>query len=502
MRQLEVFLFVLLASASFVSAASVSADKQVYNLGDAISTSYSFVPAATANALLKLSVVCEAYNLPFFIYPLSLKPGNAVDVDIPNFDVSEHMIGDCYLDAVVESIDGALFERAASPSFVVSSAFNISAKLSEGQILPGRDMIVYGSVAPSYGTFSGDLLIGVDSLKKVNLTDNNFVYSLAVPSNFASGNQVIRILANDSFGNSAELSLPFSVLPVATRLVNNINAALFDPGQMLRVYVSLLDQSGRVMDADVNLQVISPAKTVLFDSAVDTGQVSEITLDGQAMPGAYRVKSSYAGLKAESSFSVSTAERLGSILDSRNIRLTNVGNVFYDNTVNIVFKGAETLSASKHVSLDVGESVLVDLFKEVPSGLYDVEVWKGSGLIASYKDVSITDERNVVEKVVEKITGKSAEKVAEGEVQQNEGLSAVTSYVAVEKNMGSTSVLWGAALVVVLVAAVLLVMRARKKRENRKGGDALQKVYEQSVAGSSGSQQQESSEKQKPSKGL
>lgn len=495
MRQLLIILTLISIFSSLVAASSVITNKDSYNFGDKISATYEFVPVEDADSLFKLSIVCEAYELLFFTYPLSLKAGQAVKLDIPKVTASGHMFGECHLDAVVESFNGAFFERATSASFIVTDLLNISAKLSEEEVLPGGEILVYGAVTPSYGAFFGSLFAGIDLPEPVNLVDNSFVYSLTVPSNSLSGERFIRITANDSFGNSAEKALSFFVKQIATSLKHTLNRTDFDPGETVKVSVALLDQSNTEMNASVNLQVISSLKNILFDEIVDAGDLVDVALPGSSPPGTYKVKSSYDGIKAEDSFYVTTLEKLDAVFDSRNLKLTNNGNVRYDDRVEIIFKGRETFSASKNVNLGVGQYVVFDLFKEVSSDMYDIEVRRGNELVASYQSISITDERSLIEKAVEKVTGTAAEKIevaatiATSGAESNESggepeqpnLGAITSQITVENKSSAKNLFWGFALVVIIGLAVFLFYEQKKKRAALgmpKEKDEVEKVFE------------------------
>ncbi len=459
MKHLLVLLFVVLVLAASVSASSVSTNKAFYNLGDKIATSYSFTPQQRIDALFKLSIVCESYNLPFFIYPLSLETAQPVSLDIPKLVAAEQMIGDCYLDAVVESLNGVFFERVVSPSFVISNKLNISVKLSEKQTLPGKEMIVYGSVSPTYGAFKGNVFVGFDSLSQINLADNSFVYSLTVPSDMSSGQNQVSVVANDSLGNTAYIKLLFGVMPVATTLESSLDRESFDPGEAVKVSVSLLDQGGALMDDEVRVQVLVSNNAVLFDGWVK-GEGVEVALPKSAPPGTYKIKSSYANLADEKQFFVSTVEKLEAGFDGRFINLTNTGNVPYEHQVEVVFKSDEEVKAvQKNIDLGIGESVLIDLFKEVPSGIYDVDVRKETLVIAAYNAVSITDERNLIKKTE---------------------IDAVTSYITFESE-GPRNIFWGFAVLVVLILGFLLFFEERKRRASLgmpKQKDEVEKVFE------------------------
>lgn len=314
----------------------------------------------------------------------SMPAGNySVDVDasdnfgnkklfgnILNFDVTRNLVFDIGTDSF--SYDPE--KKAIVSGFVTGE---VNSNLGE--------VIVTGTY--DYGEVSAVLRDGMKS----------FSLEFILPKDIKSGEHELIIKAKDNRGNYGEKSLKYNVNAVPTTLdilpaINNVN-----PGDGLEYSIDLLDQAGDLIQDTVMFKVYDNNGKLSLEGSVESNKKGLIEFPQFALPGEWKLESTYLNLKSEKKVIVNKLKKLESNLKGVVLNVRNVGNVIYQGTFDILANGVKK---GVDINLNVNQSIDIDLSKTLESGNYTIDVPLTG---ESYGNIQIEDTRGLVEKLVGKI---------------------------------------------------------------------------------------------------
>ena len=282
-------------------------------------------------------------------------------------------------------------------------------------------------------------------------------HTVSVDRNTEAGNIPIYISVKDQFGNYADESFNINVLAIPTRIENLFDSKLLMPGDKGRVKITLYDHTDKVINGSViNARVLDSEKNIIAEKKVENQAYFEFQLNPNQAPGEYFLLSSFENIKEQSSFTVEAVEKIVMSQENGIVTIKNSGNVQYNDEVTIVAEGEDNkYLINKKIKLEPGETMAIDLSKEVPQGTYDVTLpeenveAKQETLVSNesvaadnvaeniLKDVPIEDNRNVLKKTAD-------------------GMSAVTgAVVGAAGYIASRPLLASIILVLIILATVL-----------------------------------------------
>ncbi len=93
---------------------------KVYAIGDKISPRVKIISDMDIQALFSAKLVCEEYELTYFVEPLNLEQDKKIIVDVPPLETFDRMLGTCVIDFYLNSLIGAEIEKRWTDGFKVT----------------------------------------------------------------------------------------------------------------------------------------------------------------------------------------------------------------------------------------------------------------------------------------------------------------------------------------------------------------------------------------------
>lgn len=409
---LILFIFLPFSSASIEIVNKLD---DVYNLGDSIDFSIKIIPDINVNALVKLTLKCTEKETSYYIVPVTLEKGKEKSLDAPSIKAFSE--GLCNIRANLESLEGENIDGITSKEFTISNRLELSFTLDKTEVLPG-DIIKIEGTANKKGNAvkDGSIIIILDNKEEqIKLDETKFSYKLKLDEHIKSGEHTIIVKVNDPYRNFNEENVKINVKAIPTTLEFNLNKKEFKPKETLQLTVNLLDQAGDAINEDVNLKLFKKKtlfkdETIIFEGKAEANKEFNFIFNYSTLPYDYVLKSSFGELEKEDIIKILPYQKIAMKIEGSIVFIKNVGNVEYNNEITILLeKEGKSYLVNKKIKLEVGEEIIIDLSKKVPSGNYAVtlppETVTEEGTANVIKNVEIKDTRPLYKKGLGLITG-------------------------------------------------------------------------------------------------
>ncbi len=386
----------------------LSTPSEQYNLGDTIKQTITVITTENFNGFLRSSLVCSSnssQNQSTLLYysPIITEANKEKAF---SFSVSPTSIGNCYILALLEK-DNSKVEEAKTSNFIITNKINIEASLNKQFFMPEQSLKVTGKIIMANGKeFSGAVTILEENKNYSTVASKgSFTTTIDLEKTIAPGKHVLLIQANDDKNNFGSVNINFEVGTVETELKIDINNETINPGEILIITPSLLDQAGNIIPENISLKLVQledlslamQKRTDLVEAIVLSGNSLQYKFDLYANPQDYRIEAETSGFKLEKIISVSRVEKINYTIVMSNdtakstLIARNLGNVRYQKPLEIIFKIGDTeVTKVLSIDLEVNEekSYSLNIIKG-PEGLYEITL-KSEGQINSFTDVPIT----------------------------------------------------------------------------------------------------------------
>ncbi|MBI2208548.1 hypothetical protein HYU50_03555 [Candidatus Woesearchaeota archaeon] len=400
--------------------------KETYNLGEKIMPTISIKEEQNHDGFFKLHLVCDNYNLQYYTIPIKLEANIRTQVQVPELPLSGPMIGSCSIKAGLDKNDGTNFDAASSAGFLVSNLINI---ITEENLHsdPGKDILILGDVRKASGELlsEGELSINFrDENEGGNITAGKLEHMLHIDANTEAGEYAINIAIRDKEGNLGDKIVKIEIPQIPTSIQNEIENDVLAPGDTLKAKIALYDHTNKLINvSNINVKVFDPDESPIAEKEVQSSGQFELGIEKHQAPGVYFLFSSYENVDQQSTFTVVMVKKIAMKQENNIVHIENTGNVNYDDETTIILEGNDKkYLINKKLDLKPGESIEIDLSKEVPGGTYDVilpeeaveqEEPAGENIIANetsqesfeaanvIKDVLIEDKRNAIKKIAD-----------------------------------------------------------------------------------------------------
>ena len=379
-------------------------EKETYNLGDKIAASVSLLESQSYDGFLKVAINCEGYVLQYYTTPLSLEATFRTQVQVPELTLFTSMKGLCSINAEFEDINGDKISKASSESFFVTDELNISTS-SIIRSLPYEKITLKGTVGKMDGENLKEGSLKISFLNKdygTNVDFGDFEYNLSV-EDLDIGNYPIVIAVGDKYKNYADTLVQLIVLPIATRVENRLESEKVRPGSLLKAKIILYDHKGRVMNGTLNVELIDPNGKKLLKKYVSSLDSVNYELTSDALPGLYKIISKIEDINEETGFEVETVKQLSMHYENEAVIVENIGNVDYDDETTIMLESDnKKYLINKKIELKPGETLSIELSKEVPYGFYDINLPQTQEIMQQSQEENATEpqeEANVIKAV-------------------------------------------------------------------------------------------------------
>jgi len=427
-------------------------EKYSYNLGDGIVASVSIIEDQDYSGFLKAILECGKYKLQYYTTPLNLEANFRTQIQVPELPLFESMKGNCNIEAEFEDTEGDKISRAESKTFIVTDELNISTN-DIIYVLPNEKIELEGIVKKNNGENldTGDVKISFNNKEfDTKVEFGNFKFSLALDPDLDIGNYPILIAVEDKHNNYANKVVQLNVLPVATRIENRLDSESVKPGEALKARVILYGHTGRAMNGTINVDLINTEGKKIVSKEVESLDYINYEFNRNALPGTYTIISKMDNLKEETNFEIEAVKEISMSYNDQKVIIENVGNVDYeDETTIIVENDDKKYLINKKLKLEPGETVSIDLSKEVPSGTYDVVLPQ---VEASEEEENITEQKestNVIEEVEITDNRPAYKKVGSG-------LGSITGAVAGAGGYVASRPIAASAILIILIVLIVL----------------------------------------------
>jgi len=289
-------------------------------------------------------------------------------------------------------------KRFKAASYTLSNQLKVTAVLERAALFPGEQLKIEGMAKTVKGTSASDATAyasfdGGESAAAV--VDGKFSFEIELSNAISSGMHTISVSAEDREGNSGSTAVEFSVTPVATSLLLDMQSADALPLGSIEFKPRLLDQADALLDEEIAVEITDSKRNVIYSGEAVSGKRMNYTLLQQALPGLWKLKASYAGLEAVSEFVVGEVHDLKIEVVGAVLTFSNTGNVIWRDDVEVVLEGEKgVFNEYLRKSIKPGEHLQMDLGKQAPTGTYKLTA-SLPGRTETFENFIIEDGKNV-----------------------------------------------------------------------------------------------------------
>lgn len=262
-------------------------------------------------------------------------------------------------------------------SFSIISEIILVAEVDKLHVLPNDKIKLFGEASIAETPVDkGKIRIDFfDIQKEIDISRGAFTTTLTIPSDAKAGQHDIIVFVSDEFGNTGSFTPRIIIDQYPRKLEININKKEFQPGEIVIVTPVLKDQTEETIPTDITLKIFTPDKKEVLVGLIKSSAEYEFSLLNTALPGIWRIEASTPDLKESAAFAVGELRSLSYDLKDQRIHVTNIGNIKFKGSLEIVIENSERASTLiKEISADVNETVAISLQGQVSSGDYDVKV--------------------------------------------------------------------------------------------------------------------------------
>ena len=397
-----VFLFIALILLPLVSAEyslDASATKRSINLGEKITISGSV--KEDAFAFSDGYVLLEFRKNETIVYklPSLLSNGEFRVTQVFEKDGEGNYLepGEYQTSIILQDFYGnelKVFDNVMS--ILVSKELVITGSLNANQVNPGEALRVSGNVKQYYGGIlpQGTIQLEADGSTYDILIENGlFSFTFYTKSDSKSGKHEAILSIKDDHGNSGLQKLSFNVNAIPTTIQGNLEGDSYKPEETLTLEPKLYDQAGDPLERELDILIKQPNGEIEFNKKMLSSNAFTYSLPQYAVPGLWSIVVSYGDLKEESGFEVVSVKDISIEMDGQTLIVNNIGNVYYGDDLEIFLKGDKEYALNKKTGLNPGQSIPVELYKDVQDGVYEISA---SGFV--FPNVEIIDTRKITEK--------------------------------------------------------------------------------------------------------
>lgn len=456
---LLITILLLFIPAAFSEIHVVLSGNNLYNLGDRVLPEISIKEAESHYGFFKVHIFCDNYELQYYTIPLSVEAGFRAQIAVPELQLTNSMKGKCSLRADYDATDGTRIDSSSSEYFLVEDKLNISIN-PDLEVNPGQSLDIFVEVRKYNNQFlpKGEATIIFNNKEEKTAVGFGVLkHTVSVDRNTEAGNIPIYVSVKDQFGNYEDKEFNINVLAIPTRIENLFDNKLLLPSDKGRAKITLYDHTDKVINGSViNARILDPEKNTIAEKKVENQAYFEFQLNPNQAPGEYFLLSAFESIKEQSSFTVESVGKIVMSQENGIVTIKNSGNVLYDDEVTIVAESEDKkYLINKKIKLEPGETIAIDLSKEMPAGTYDITLPKenveaeqetlasnesaAAGNVTEnvFQDIPIEDNRNVLKKTAD-------------------GMSAVTgAIVGAAGYIASRPLLASIILVLIILATVL-----------------------------------------------
>src|SRR3989344_5193269 len=350
-------------------------------------------------------------------------------------------------------------------SLKVSNKLEISYSLDKDQYNPGESMIIKGNILRSINNdkkIDGKITLTIDNYAyNAEFKNGRFEYNLLLSKTLKSKSHTLFLEAKDTAGNIGSKQSSFFIIPTSTILKIETSKETYNPSDQVEAIISLADQANDVMSKEIKLTIINPNNKKVYEKQQLSIETFTYDLDQYPIPGQWTISASINDIETTKTFSVPLIKQLSFNLKGALLEIKNIGNVRYNDPIQIEYSGADSKIIERRTNLDPGQSIILGLNKDVYPGTYDITIINQN---KKFEKVNLQDTRSFGTKITDAL------KEATGAVVLNPGSTTSKTPIAY------------LSLLILLMVFTIFIVRVRRvsrvQRERQKDFQEGQKFKE------------------------
>ncbi|MBU2562462.1 MAG: DUF3244 domain-containing protein [Nanoarchaeota archaeon] len=354
--------------------------KELYNLGDVIEMNLKISTSVNLQNTLHMYLICNGLEKEFFMDGINLLAGGEKSINptlILNKKRIERLPGICKIKYFLEGASPSLTNE-----FKVSDLIFITLKSQKTEFSPEETILIEGEAVKE----NGMLVQGIAELNIVsenqsgNLsylgTVNNgfFSISFALPKETSAGQHLVRLRvyekdSDNEITNNGFTDYGINIIQISTSLEIIFENQEVEPGTNLKVKSILHDQTGEKINSSAIITIKNENDKILEQIEISTGEFLEFPIKYNQAPDEWTVYAISNKISNEAKFRITEKEDVKIELINRTVTITNIGNVYYNNTV-LVKIGNDTINIDVRLDIDKAQKYLIT----APNGEYNIEI--------------------------------------------------------------------------------------------------------------------------------
>src|SRR3989338_2926131 len=375
MKKVIILILLLAMLPSVFAEITVKTSQPVYNIGNSIGSSVSVARESSFEGLFKMSIDCGSYKLDYFLTPLKLESNFVTAVNIPELTASKAMVGKCNLLGSILS-EGQFIEQSKLNDFIITNQLTILPIQGRVTALPADSVQIAGIINAAFGNnvLKATAAISLENQSIiVDSVDGKFNATLRIPKNIKSNLHSFEISAADSKGNSAKSSIELYVNPIPSHLTIDLTGSDFLHGKKLGITSTIFDQADDAINDSLDLEMDSPSNEKIFAKIVQSNERIDYEFSQYSKPGIYSLKASYRNIIAQANVNITKIREVKIKYQNESVFVENIGNVLFEDELSFVLQSSSNkYPIIRMVKIEPGKTLVMDLSKEVPFGIYDI----------------------------------------------------------------------------------------------------------------------------------
>ena len=360
---------------SFVSAdmSFVVQPNPIYNIGDNVNTTIRINSGGTFNSLVSANLNCPGGSFEVYKEFLSFSGSIQKTIIVPLvLPLIGNLSGTCQIE-----IDSGGNPEVVSNNFVISKSVRVSLSNTNLTFSPGDGITFSATAVKDDGKNANGFYSAIvdNSTFTGTVSNGNFDFDYILSKDMVSGQHEvsINVYEKNSDGDVTNSGSKIYFF-VVNQIPNNVEVYLdeknVNPGSEITGKIILHDQTGKsISGKDAYVAVKDSSGKILEKIVTKTDENFSYSVPEGEAPQTFEISAYSENIINSAQFEIPEYKKINSEIGNSTLILTNVGNVFYNDTL-IIQIGDENVSVP--VSLGVGESQKYSI--TAPDGNYQVSV--------------------------------------------------------------------------------------------------------------------------------
>ena len=385
---LPIFIVLIMPFAS--SQITFNQFSSVYNLGDSLSANPVLLEDKSFNGMVKVTLQCGGSSFLFYTSPIEITAGAEKKLDVPALKIAndQGMLGNCYVETVLEDNSKGVMDEKSSENFKISDNITVTIQTNKEEYEPGKKVVVSGRAVKENGqNVNGNASITLDITLITDAKAGFFTQEIILDKNIKSGEHEITVNVADGDKNIGAASKKINVKAIPSKIEMQLNSESFMPEDKLEASLKVYDQANDEIQAAGTITIYDPDYIEISSKNIDSQTKFEYSFSKTAKPGTWEIIVFSLGINAKKFVEVQKVRNISMEIENNSILLKNEGNVPYNDILTFNFdKDNKTEKITKEVSIEVGGVLSIPIRG---NGIYNINV-ESKDSSADFSGIALT----------------------------------------------------------------------------------------------------------------